>query len=111
MLSPTQLTHLADSLGGLPILGCSYGSPAARAGLRYGDIVLSLEDMPTPSWAAFLDFAAARARGGGRVRMRVFRRGATLELEMSLPLSRAVCSPRAVLDAPAQANIVPQDWS
>lgn len=104
MLNPVELTRLAHSLNGLPIMGCSSGSPAARAGLRYGDIVLSLDDVPTPSWSAFLRASGPRGRSA---RMRVFRQGATVELELSL--SRALHTPRAVLDAPAR--VAPADFS
>jgi S1-C subfamily serine protease len=99
MQHPEQLTQVAISLGGLPILGCASGSPAARAGLRYGDIVLALNGAPTPSWTTFFD---ASARADGQLRLRVFRHGR--ELELSLFLSRDARSPRALLDAPPRAT-------
>ena len=99
MQHPEQLTQVAISLSGLPILGCASGSPAARAGLRYGDIVLSLNGVPTPSWSAFFD---ASGRADGQLCLRVFRHGR--ELELSLTLARDARSPRALLDAPQQAT-------
>jgi S1-C subfamily serine protease len=98
MQHPEQLTQVAISLSGLPILGCASGSPAARAGLRYGDIVLSLNGAPTPSWTAFFE---ASARADGPLRLSVFRHGR--ELELTLALARDARSPRALLDAPQQA--------
>jgi S1-C subfamily serine protease len=102
MQHPEALTQVANSLNGLPILGCASGSPAERAGLRYGDIVLALNGAPTPSWAAFFE-AAHRQRG---LRLRVFRQGRELELE--LDLDGAARTPRAVLDSPYREPAEPR---
>lgn len=104
MQHPEQLTQVANSLSGLPILGCASGSPAARAGLRYGDIVLSLNGAATPSWAAFFEASAAAE---GPLSVRVFRQGR--ELELQLLLERGAQSPRAVLDAPSRGNVQPRE--
>jgi S1-C subfamily serine protease len=98
MQHPSELTQLATSLGGLPILGCLPGSPAARAGVHYGDIVLSLDGMPTPSWSAFLQASAQRDGTQPALRLRIFRSGR--ELDLLLSLSREASSPRAVLEGP-----------
>jgi S1-C subfamily serine protease len=98
MQLPLALTQVANSLHGLPILGCSSGSPAARAGLRYGDIVLSVAGQPTPSWTAF--FEASARQLGRPLPLRVFRNGGEIELALELPGSAS--SPRAVLDAPVR---------
>ena len=103
MQHPAELTQLATSLGGLPILGCLPGSPAARAGLRYGDIVLALDGTLTPSWSAFLQASAQRDRADRALRVRVFRSGRALEL--LLDLCRTANSPRAVLEAPAHQAV------
>src|ERR1700760_2331347 len=81
MQNPEQLTKLATALGGLPVLGCRPGSPAARAGIRYGDIVLAINGMPTPDWAAY---GEGKARDTQRMAARVFRGGAELELDFAL---------------------------
>lgn len=93
VLGPSSLTRLATALGGLPILGCGQGSPAGAAGLRYGDIVLSLNGIPTASWS---DFFQARWQSPGDVVVRVFRQGR--EFETPMALNPEVKSPREVLD-------------
>lgn len=102
MQHPEALTQIANSLNGLPILGYASGSPAARAGLHYGDIVLALNGAPTPSWAAF--FEAARGQRG--LHLRVFRQGR--ELELQLELESTAHTPRAVLDAPYREPAKPR---
>lgn len=102
MFSPTDLAHLASTLGGLPIMGCLEGSPAAEAGLRYGDVLLSVDGEPTDSWSAFL---AVRERAVDALHIRVFRQGATLELV--LPLRPADKTPLAVLGELQERGILP----
>lgn len=93
MLTPTELARLATALGGLPILGCLSGSPAEDAGIRYGDILLSLDGLPTSSWDEFLH---ARTRAGRMIAVRVFRQGQ--ELDMALELRVSDRTPAQVLD-------------
>ncbi|MET0386281.1 MAG: PDZ domain-containing protein, partial [Polyangiales bacterium] len=100
--------RLATALGGLPILGCLAGSPADGAGIRYGDILLSIDGMPTASWD---DFVRARSRCAGQLRLRVFRQGT--EFDVSVALRAAAKTPfeiveelheRGVLTASAAAD-------
>jgi S1-C subfamily serine protease len=93
MLSPSDLARLATALGGLPILGCLAGSPAQDAGIRYGDILLSLDGMPTSSWDEFL---VARNQAGRVIVVRVFRQGQ--ELDVALELRSPDKTPEEVLD-------------
>jgi S1-C subfamily serine protease len=76
MQNRDDLSKLAGKLGGLPVLGCRADSPAARAGIRYGDIVMTVNGMPTPDWAAYIE---ARALGGGDMVVEVCRAGAMME--------------------------------
>lgn len=78
-----DLEKLAAALGGLAILGCLPESPAAAAGLRYGDVLLSVNGVPTPNWVAYVKVMNARAKGAMVVR--VFRDG--VEAEFSLQLA------------------------
>ena len=101
MIGPSELCRIATTLGGLPISGCLRGSPADRAGLRYGDIVMSINDMPTASWAEFFQ---AHRRCSGRMRVRVFRRGVELEVALDLPAHSR--TPREVLEDASRRAIV-----
>jgi C-terminal processing protease CtpA/Prc len=75
------LTALAQSLGGLPVYGCLPGSPADRAGVRYGDVLLSVDGHSTPTWEAYLE---ARDRSSSSIRIRLFRDGTELEIDLVL---------------------------
>ena len=92
MIHPSELSRLAVTLGGVPILGCLQGSPADRAGVRYGDIMLSINGIPTPSWA---DFFQARRRCEGPMLVRLFRDGR--ELDITVEKLTTPLSPQAVL--------------
>ena len=80
MKSPKELSTLANLLGGVPILGVLPGSPAARAGLQYGDIVLRVNGIQTETFVEFL-----RAHEGGQrsLELDVFRNGTNLTLSLS----------------------------
>ncbi|MBX3156423.1 MAG: hypothetical protein KF773_10525 [Deltaproteobacteria bacterium] len=80
MLSSEQLTRLAAALGGLPILGTRPGSPAARVGIRYGDVLLAVNGIATPDWGAFVEARGARIGG---MEVDIFRGGVELKLEVA----------------------------
>jgi predicted metalloprotease with PDZ domain len=103
MLSPADLSELATALGGLPILGCLENSPADRAGIRYGDILLSINGIPTASWS---DFFQARRRATGQISVRVFRQGLEFDAKMDLPA--ATRSPREVLEELQRRDLLPR---
>jgi C-terminal processing protease CtpA/Prc len=54
-MSHDHLDMLADALGGVPCWGAIAGSPSAKAGLQYGDIVLEINGMPTPDYDAYFE--------------------------------------------------------
>jgi len=93
VVTPAELSRIATALGGVPISGCLRGSPAERAGIRYGDIVLSVDGLPTASW---MEFFQARRRCSGKMRVRVFRSGREFEVALDLP-ARFRC-PRELLE-------------
>lgn len=83
MIQLSTLARLAETLNGLPVYGCLPGSPAEQAGVRFGDVLLSVDGKATPTWAAYI---AAREHSGENILVRVFREGR--ELEFVVPLDR-----------------------
>ncbi|RYZ07767.1 MAG: hypothetical protein EOO73_10570 [Myxococcales bacterium] len=63
MMSRRQLEEIAEAVRGVPVLGCLPGSTSAEAGVRYGDIVLSVNGMATPTIVEYL--AARKLRSDG----------------------------------------------
>ncbi|HET9932322.1 MAG TPA: PDZ domain-containing protein [Polyangiaceae bacterium] len=98
MKSPREVQAIANILGGVPILGVVPGSPAERSGLRYGDIVLSLNGVLTDSFEAFL--SAHDLNHGGELAIEVFRDGVRLSLTMKVSSRR-----RGDKSPPADASL------
>ena len=94
MIKRSELVDLAQVLGGLPVYGCLTGSPADRAGIRYGDILLSVDGRATPTWDAYIE---ARQSSGESIHVRLFRNG--VEFEVDVPLDRATTYNPATLAA------------
>jgi S1-C subfamily serine protease len=72
MMSRKQLQEIAQAVSGVPVLGCLPGSTAAEAGVRYGDIVLSVNGVPTPTIDEYLEARKLRSDGFD---LRLFRGG------------------------------------
>lgn len=79
MQSSKTFHTIAEVLGGLAITGVLPGSPCERAGVRYGDVLLRYNDVPTPDFAAY---ARAKLTPADGVRIAVFRDGRELELTL-----------------------------
>jgi S1-C subfamily serine protease len=86
MIDRTELARLAAALGGLPVLACRPNSPAERAGIKTGDIVLTVNGMKTPDWNAFIE---ARARDNEHMTVDLIREGVMVRLEIVLQHSAA----------------------
>ena len=106
MQDRNELTKLATALGGLPVLACRPGSPAAVAGVRYGDILLTVNGVKTPDWTAFIE---ARSLDKHVMRIELFREGETLHLEFELSPSTAPVDTPALLAEILAERIVPLD--
>jgi S1-C subfamily serine protease len=106
MLDRTELTKLAAALGGLPVLACRPGSPAASAGIRYGDIVLSVNGVKTPDWAAFIE---ARGKSNTTMQVELFRDGEQLSIELAL--TTTTVDPPSLLAEILAERIVPLEPS
>jgi S1-C subfamily serine protease len=85
MLSPRSLERLAEIYQGIPILGSLPGTPAAHHGLRYGDILVKVNDIRT---AKVTDFFRARALDGEHMRVEFVRDGTHITLTLPLANGR-----------------------
>ena len=72
-----QIERMAQVLGGIPVWEVVPDSAAEAAGLLFGDIVLSVNSDPTPTFAAFL---AAGEIHLAHLEFKVFRKGQVLFL-------------------------------
>jgi diguanylate cyclase (GGDEF)-like protein len=68
--------------GGIGIAGVAPGRPADRAGLREGDVLVSVDGAPTPDESAY-DRISARFAAGKTADFRVRRGGQTLDLAVA----------------------------
>ena len=71
MMQRKQLEEIAATVKGVPVWGCLPGSTAAEAGVRYGDIVLAVNGVPTPSIVEYLEGRKLRTDGFELRRSRV----------------------------------------
>src|ERR1051325_5703928 len=99
-----DVTRMAVRLKGVPVLGCRPGSPAARAGVQYGDILIAVNGVPTPDWGAYVE---ARALDRHAMRVELFRAGETLVFELALPAQGDSIDPLALLDELIESGVVP----
>jgi S1-C subfamily serine protease len=104
MLKWEDVTRLATRLNGVPVLGCRPGSPAAVAGVRYGDILMSVNGMPTPDWVAYIE---ARGRNRSQMRIEVFRGGETLVFELDLAGPTEPIDPGQLLSELIAGGVMP----
>lgn len=91
MIPRASLFALAKALEGIPVLGTLSGTPAARAGVRYGDVLLSVNGRRTRT---VLDYVEAKALRDDGMDIVVFRSGTeTMERltydERAAPIDRA----------------------
>lgn len=93
MIQRKQLEEIAATVQGVPVWGCLPGSTAAEAGVRYGDIVLAVNGIPTPTIVEYLEGRKLRSDGFD---LRIFRDG--IELNVFVPF-RAPAEPMAALAA------------
>lgn len=63
MIPRKSLFELARALEGLPVLGALEGTPAARAGVRYGDVLISVNGHRTRTVADYVEAKNLRADG------------------------------------------------
>jgi S1-C subfamily serine protease len=104
MLKWEDVTRMATRLKGVPVLGCRPGSPSARAGVQYGDILMVVNGMATPDWGSYIE---ARALSPGHMRVEVFRAGDTLTMEFDMPAHGEPIDLGQMLDDLIESGLVP----
>lgn len=72
MIAKAALVALAKALEGIPVLGTLGGTPAARAGIVYGDVLLEVNGRRTRTVVDYIEAKALRDDGMDVV---VFRSG------------------------------------
>lgn len=83
MRSRAELDHMARILQGIAVWGCLPGSPGQKAGINYGDIVLSVNGMKTSNLSQYLAARSLRRDGAEVV---LFRDG--IERSVNLEFGR-----------------------
>ena len=104
MIAKNQLFQLAKALDGLPVLGCLQGTPAALAGVRYGDILLSVNGQRTRNFGEYIEAKALRNDGMAVV---IFRSGVEQPIELEYQANRAPVDPLTVLADLAAMRALP----
>ncbi len=94
MIPKQNIFQLAKALEGIPVLGALAGSPAARAGLRYGDILLSVNGVRTKTVVDYVEAKGLREDGMAVV---IFRGGVELTQELVYDTSAPPLDPTAIL--------------
>jgi S1-C subfamily serine protease len=106
VISKEALYQLAKALDGLPVLGCLQGTPAFHAGVRYGDILISVNGMRTRSFEDYLQAKALRSDGMAVV---LYRAGQEHPIELEYQASRRAVDPYELLAELAAMRILPGD--
>jgi S1-C subfamily serine protease len=89
MISMKAIYALAKALDGLPVLGALEGTPAARAGVRYGDILISVNGKRTRTVGEYIEAKNLRSDG---MEVVLFRNGETTTVSLDY------ASPAPVVD-------------
>ncbi len=76
---------LAKSIPGVPVSALIPNGPAARAGVRSGDVILTVEGIPTPTGRAYSEAMASLT---GSARLEVLRGHQVLTLVIELGPSK-----------------------
>jgi len=76
-LDLAHIERIAHVLGGIPVWAVAPGSAAKHAGIRFADIILSVNGVPTPTYKDFLRAGRAHL---SNLEFKVFRNGKVLVL-------------------------------
>lgn len=106
MISKKSMFAIAKTLEGVLILGALPNSPAARAGVRYGDILLSVNGIRTRTALEYLEAKAVRTGGMSVV---LFRSGQEELIELEYEDGKSAADPVQVLADVIGMRVGPSD--
>jgi S1-C subfamily serine protease len=101
MLDRDTTERLAEIYEGIPVLGVMPRSPAARAGVQAGDILLEVNGIRTTGVDAYL---AAKGWREGLMTVRVARAGEELELTLAESKDHIPSTPEEVAALVAESG-------
>ena len=104
MIAKESLFALAKALEGIPVLGSLGGTPAARAGIRYGDVLLSVNGKRTRN---VLDYVEAKALRSDGMDVVIFRTGSEQIQHLTFDEPGAVPDRAAILAELVTLRIAP----
>jgi len=108
MIAKSMLFQMAKTLDGLPVLGCLAGTPAALAGVRYGDILLSVNGQRTRTFGEYVDAKALRRDG---MQVVLFRAGEEYPVELEYDFNRGAVDTPALLAELASMRVLSTESS
>lgn len=108
MVNREQLAKLAESLGGIPVWGVLPGSASQRCGVRYGDIIISVNGIKTSNAEEYVEARSARRDGADVV---IFRDGEEVLVQLRFDEPGAPTRERVLQVARelAAARLLPSD--
>jgi C-terminal processing protease CtpA/Prc len=99
MQSRSQLAQLAEALGGIPVWGCLQGSRAQQLGMRYGDVILSVNGQRTGSAG---EYVAARNLRRDGAQVVIFRDGQEISFDLCFEAERRPVTQEQIRETVAQ---------
>jgi C-terminal processing protease CtpA/Prc len=81
MIDRSRIQKLAEAAEGIPIWGALPGSPAGDAGVKYGDILLSVNGRQTKSFADYLE---AKRESDGTLELEILRESGVVQITIEL---------------------------
>lgn len=106
MINKETLNEMAKTLNGMPVLGCLEGSSAAQAGVRYGDILLSVNGQRVHDATGYVEAKALSKDGMDIV---LFRDGKEMSLRVDYDKEAGPVNPMSLVTQLAGMNLINTD--